>query len=95
MSVQYIDIKIFGKSLKVSCPNECSEDLQTAARYLNQRLQDLKVKTKVSNTEQLIFVTALNISYELENEKAKINKIILKLEAIISKLKKIKTIKKK
>ncbi len=42
-----------------------------AAEDLNQRLQDLKERTRVTNTEQLVFIAALNISYELTQEKAK------------------------
>jgi len=34
-------------------------------------LQDLKVRTRVTNTEQLVFIAALNISYELAQEKTK------------------------
>ncbi|QCI23383.1 cell division protein ZapA [Buchnera aphidicola] len=90
MSIQYIDIKIFGRLLKVNCPNELSKDLRNAAHYLNKRLYNLKVKTGVSNTDQLIFVTALNISYELKNEKLKIREIIERLNKIITRLKNVK-----
>ncbi|ANF17139.1 hypothetical protein XW81_01885 [Buchnera aphidicola (Schlechtendalia chinensis)] len=92
MSVQCIDIKIFGQFLKVNCPNELRNDLKVAANYLNKRLQDLKVKTGVSNIEQLVLVTALNISYELEKEKIKIKNIIVRSNNMISKLKKHKII---
>ena len=45
--------------------------LNQAADDLNQRLQDLKERTRVTNTEQLVFIAALNISYELTQEKRK------------------------
>ncbi|XBC42151.1 MAG: cell division protein ZapA [Buchnera aphidicola (Meitanaphis elongallis)] len=93
MSVQYIDIKLFGRLLKVNCPNELSKDLKHAANCLNKRLQDLKIKTGVSNTEQLVFVTALNMSYELENEKLKVQEIILRSNKMIACLKKLKMTK--
>ncbi|MDP1255221.1 cell division protein ZapA, partial [Klebsiella pneumoniae] len=38
---------------------------------LNQLLQDLKERYRVTNTEQLVFIAAMNISYELTQEKAK------------------------
>ena len=42
-----------------------------AADDLNQRLQDLKVRTRVSNTEQLVFIAALNVCHELAQERLK------------------------
>lgn len=71
MSAQPVDIRIFGRSLRVNCPPEQRDALNAAAEELNQRLQDLKVRTKVTNTEQLVFIAALNICYELAQEKNK------------------------
>ena len=70
MSAQPVDIQIFGRSLRVNCPPDQRDALNQAAD-LNQRLQDLKERTRVTNTEQLVFIAALNISYELAQEKAK------------------------
>lgn len=42
-----------------------------AADDLNQRLQDLKARTRVSNTEQLVFIAALNVCHELAQERLK------------------------
>ena len=71
MSAQPVDLQIFGRSLRVNCPPEQRDALNQAAEDLNQRLQDLKERTRVTNTEQLVFIAALNISYELTQEKAK------------------------
>ncbi|HKM98593.1 MAG TPA: cell division protein ZapA [Buttiauxella sp.] len=71
MSAQPVDIQIFGRSLRVNCPPEQQDALNHAAEELNQRLQDLKVRTRVTNTEQLVFIAALNICYELTQEKSK------------------------
>lgn len=71
MSAQPVDIQIFGRSLRVNCPPEQQDALNLAAQELNQRLQDLKVRTRVTNTEQLVFIAALNICYELAQEKSK------------------------
>ncbi len=68
MSAQPVDIQIFGRSLRVNCPPDQRDALNQAADDLNQRLQDLKVRTRVTNTEQLVFIAALNISYELTQE---------------------------
>ena len=71
MSAQPVDIQIFGRSLRVNCPPDQRDALNQAADDLNQRLQDLKERTRVTNTEQLVFIAALHISYELAQEKAK------------------------
>ncbi|MCT4702721.1 cell division protein ZapA [Enterobacteriaceae bacterium H20N1] len=71
MSAQPVDIQIFGRSLRVNCPPEQQDALNQAAVELDQRLQDLKVRTRVTNTEQLVFIAALNICYELAQEKSK------------------------
>ncbi|XPE42721.1 cell division protein ZapA [Shigella flexneri] len=72
MSAQPVDIQIFGRSLRVICPPDQRDALNQAADDLNQRLQDLKERTRVTNTEQLVFIAALNISYELAQEKQRL-----------------------
>lgn len=72
MSAQPVDIQIFGRSLRVNCPPDQRDALNQAADDLNQRLQDLKERTRVTNTEQLVFIAALNISYELAQEKRRL-----------------------
>jgi len=71
MSAQPVDLQIFGRSLRVNCPPEQQDALNLAAADLNQRLQDLKVRTRVTNTEQLVFIAALNVCHELAQEKVK------------------------
>lgn len=46
----------FGRSLRVNCPPEQQDALNMAAEDLSQRLQDLKVRTRVNNTEQLVLL---------------------------------------
>lgn len=71
MSDQAIDIQIFGRTLRINCPPKKKDALNKAVENLTQRLQDLKIKTKVTNPDQLIFIAALNICYELNQEKLK------------------------
>lgn len=80
MSAQPIDIQIFGRILRVNCPMEQQEALNQAAEDLNQRLQNLKVRTKVTNVEQLIFIAALNVCHELAQEKLKTRDYTINME---------------
>ncbi|URJ25323.1 cell division protein ZapA [Candidatus Blochmannia ocreatus (nom. nud.)] len=87
-----IDIQIFGRTLRISCPSTQKEALDKAVVDLTQRLQDLKNRTRVTNVEQLVFIVALNVCHELAQEKLKtckyaanVEKHILLLQKIIEK----------
>lgn len=69
MSSKPIGIKIFGRLLKVNCPQEQLDALHRAAEDLDNRLHELKKRTGVNNAEQLVFIVALNICHELEQER--------------------------
>ncbi|MGP1924375.1 MAG: cell division protein ZapA [Arsenophonus sp. NEOnobi-MAG3] len=71
MTTHPIDIQILGRTLRVNCPKEQQNALKSSAAELEQRLKDLKNRTGVTNTEQLIFIVALNICHELAQEKNK------------------------
>lgn len=88
MPTQSIDIQIFGRTLKISCPTQETDALNKAVADLTKRLQDLKIKTKVTNPEQLIFIAALNICYELNQEKLKTVQYITQIKQHILTLKK-------
>lgn len=92
MTEQAIDVQILGRTLRINCPTQQKEDLDKAVMDLTQRLQDLKIRTKVTNLDQLIFIAALNICYELTQEKLKtikyatnIKQYIVSLQEIIEK----------
>lgn len=71
MTSKVVDIQVFGRLLKLNCPIEEVEALNMAAQDLDQRINELKRKTQVMNSDQLIMTAALNISYELTKEKLK------------------------
>ncbi|MDQ1237499.1 MAG: cell division protein ZapA [Wigglesworthia glossinidia] len=66
-----VDIQIFGRTLRVNCPEEKRTELNLAAEYLEAQLQEFKERTKISSLEQLLFITSLNICYDLNQEKSK------------------------
>lgn len=89
MSVQSIDIQILGRTLRVNCPNEQQDALKESVLDLEERLKNLKNKTGVTKIEQLIFIVALNICYELSQEKNKIKNYTKNMEKKIKLLQKI------
>lgn len=71
MSTQPIEVQILGRLFKFNCTNEQAVALQSAAADLNERLESLKQKTQINNTEQLLLSVALTLSTELAEEKIK------------------------
>ncbi|MGF1726954.1 cell division protein ZapA [Photobacterium nomapromontoriensis] len=69
MSNQAVEIQVFGRTLKVNCPSGQEVALQASAADFDQRLKDLAERTKISNQEQLLIFTGLNICNELYSER--------------------------
>lgn len=75
MDTQVVNIHVFGRTLKLTCPVDEIEALNLAAKDLDNRLNELRRKTQLMNSDQLIITAALNISYELTKEKLKNNQL--------------------
>ncbi|MGF1701574.1 cell division protein ZapA [Photobacterium makurazakiensis] len=69
MSNQAVEIQVLGRKFKVNCPPGQEEALQASAADFNQRLKDLSERTKITNPEQLLMFTGLNICNELHGER--------------------------
>lgn len=80
MSAHPVDIQIFGRALRVNCPPEQQETLNSAAKDLEQRLQEMKARTSVNHTEQLVLIVALNLCSELAQERSKIDDYAANME---------------
>ncbi|WCE30155.1 cell division protein ZapA [Vibrio sp. SCSIO 43137] len=66
MSNQAVEVEILGKLTRVNCPAGQEASLRQAAKDLDQRLKAMTERTKVSNTEKLLTIAALNVCYELQ-----------------------------
>ncbi|WP_039907722.1 cell division protein ZapA [Candidatus Regiella insecticola] len=86
MSAQPVDIQIFGRSLRVNCPPEQQDALNTAAADLEQRLHDLKNRTKVNKTECLALTAALNLCHELAQQTKKMREENIKKAEFLNKM---------
>ncbi|AMG30131.1 cell division protein ZapA [Grimontia hollisae] len=71
MTTQAVEIRILGKTMRVNCPTGQEQALTDAANDFDQRLHELSERTKVTNTEQLLTIAALNVCYELRAERQK------------------------
>jgi cell division protein ZapA len=59
-----VNIMILDKEYLISCNDDEREQLYTAAKYLNNKLQELKHSGKVIGTERMAVMAALNITSE-------------------------------
>ncbi len=73
MNNQAVEIEILGKLTRVNCPPGQETSLRQAAQDLDNRLQEMVERTKVSNIEKLMTIAALNVCYELQQMKSKQN----------------------
>ena len=64
MAVKTMDIKLLERNYKVACPVGQESALQQAADALNQRLEETKENTQLTNVEQIAVMTALNLCHE-------------------------------
>jgi len=64
MTAKTMDIKLLERNYKVACPIGQESALQQAADALNERLEETKERTQLTNVEQLAVMTALNLCHE-------------------------------
>ncbi|RUO68430.1 cell division protein ZapA [Idiomarina ramblicola] len=64
MTAKTMDIKLLERNYKVACPVGQESALQQAADALNERLQETKERTQLTNVEQIAVMTALNLCHE-------------------------------
>ncbi|MCQ1057541.1 cell division protein ZapA [Photobacterium sp. DNB23_23_1] len=86
MSNQAVEIQVYGRSFKVNCPAGQEDALRAAAADFDQRLKDLSERTKITNAEQLLMFTGLNICNELHSERQEQQRNAEKLSNRISEM---------
>jgi cell division protein ZapA len=87
-----VNIKIFDKEYKIACHPHEKESLIASARYLDQKMNEVKVSHKIIGADRIAVMAALNIANEYlqsENQQAlsKIQGMTDKLQLAIKKLK--------
>ena len=54
-----------GREFCVTCPDEEREEIQLAAAYLDNKIQEIKAEGKVIDSDRIAIIAALNITHEL------------------------------
>ncbi len=66
-----IELHIFGQVLRLNCPEEQQASLREAAARLEQRVGELKERTGILQMDRILAIVALNLTFELQQEKQK------------------------
>ena len=69
MSTPTVIIKILDKEYQVACPLEEQGALMQAGQYLDQKMRGIRTSGKVVGLERIAVMAALNISYEMLQNK--------------------------
>ena len=70
MSTQPIDVIIFDKSYRIEAPTNEQETLKQAAKYLDEKMKEIRQAARGLEAERVAVLAALNICHELfENKK--------------------------
>ena len=60
-----IEVSILGRAYRVACDDHEREGLMQAVAYLDAKMGEIKKAAKVTGTERIAVMAALNIAHEL------------------------------
>lgn len=60
-----ITVRILDQDFRIACEPSEEEGLLSSARYLNQRMQELRASGKVIGAERIAIMVALNLTHDL------------------------------
>ena len=64
-----LDVQILGRDYKVACKEHEQKDLLEAVAYLDRRMREIRDAGKVSGTDRIAVMSALNITNDLLRER--------------------------
>lgn len=68
-SPKTLELTILDREYRVNCPDGAEEKLRDAARYLNEKMSEIKhagaASGKVLGTDRIAVIAALNIAHQL------------------------------
>lgn len=71
MSLKLVEIVVLGQLLRLNVPDDQEEALRQAARNLDGLVSEMKEKTGLLQLDRVLSIVALNLSFELTQEKNK------------------------
>lgn len=71
MSLKLVEIVVLGQVLRLNVPHDQEDALRQAARNLDALVSEMKEKTGLIQLDRVLSIVALNLSFELTQEKNK------------------------
>ncbi|OOF38493.1 cell division protein ZapA [Rodentibacter genomosp. 2] len=71
MSLKLVEIVVLGQVLRLNVPQDQEDALRQAARNLDALVSEMKEKTGLIQLDRVLSIVALNLSFELTQEKNK------------------------
>ncbi len=71
--VGIVVVNISGREFKIKCPADKVAELQKAAKYLNDKMQDVHRGDKFITIDRVAITAALNIAHELILERQRVH----------------------
>ncbi|MBE2897546.1 cell division protein ZapA [Pasteurellaceae bacterium TAE3-ERU1] len=66
-----IELHLFGQVLRLNCPQDKQAALRESAQRLDERVAEFKERTGILQLDRVLSIVALNLSFELDQEKQK------------------------
>lgn len=64
--VVQLNLRLLDRDIKIACPANEQDELQQAARFLDQRLRTIRDHAKVVGVERIALMAALDLAHELQ-----------------------------
>ncbi len=81
-----VSIQVLEKEFLINCPEEAQADLLASARYLNERMGEIKAGGRVFGAERIATMAAINISHELLQAQREIAQLKSKAQQLNQKI---------
>ena len=69
-----VTIRVLDKDYQVACPADERDALMDSARFLDEKMREIRDSRKIMGTDRVAVMAALNITHDLLQEKAGIGK---------------------
>lgn len=74
-----VTINILDKEYRIACPEEERDALVESARFLNEKMQEVRRSGKVVGMDRISVIAGLNIVHELLQYKAQVDNVDVSL----------------
>ena len=81
-----LSVSILDRDYQVSCPESEQQSLIQSARYLDEKMREIRSKGSVVGNDRIAVMAALNVSYELLDSTKRLEEADRVGESLVGKL---------